>query len=236
MRALVDPAAPEAERPLWLTTFADLVALLLTFMIMMFATQTLDHGKWQALIGGLAERLNPRPIVVEPTPTADRAAEPVERRPALDLAYLEALLRDKAARDPVLAGLVIHRLEDRIVVTVPADLLFAAGSAVVSNEARRVVQDLGGLFANLSNRVDVVGHTDPNPVRSGAYGSNWELSVARAMTVANALRRAGYTRPLTAFGFGDTRFEEVPADLPAERRRALARRVDIVIRARGKED
>ncbi len=62
----------------------------------------------------------------------------------------------------------------------------------------------------------------------GAHTSNWELSLARAAAVANALRRSGYTEDIIAYGYADSRFSQLP-DLPADQRRALGRRVDIVV-------
>ncbi len=38
-----------------------------------------------------------------------------------------------------------------------------------------------------------------------------------------------YRKDMVALGFGDARFADLPQDLPAAQRRALARRVDIVI-------
>jgi chemotaxis protein MotB len=50
-------------------------------------------------------------------------------------------------------------------------------------------------------RVD--GHTDPQPVKSGTFASNWELSVARAITVVRLLIADGVPpEHLAATGFG----------------------------------
>lgn len=221
----------EGDAAPWLVTFGDLLALLLTFMVMLFATQELDVGKWQPLVDTLAQR--DMPPAEAPTETPARAelnAEGTVERLALDLRYLDLVLRDKVATDPALAGVVIHALEDRIVIAVPADFLFAPGQSALRDEGRRTIYRLAVFFANLPNRVEVVGHTDPSPVSNDRYASNWELSVARAAAVARELRQSGYAAPVTAFGFGDSRFGDIPPEIAPERRQALARRVDIVVR------
>ncbi len=38
-----------------------------------------------------------------------------------------------------------------------------------------------------------------------------------------------YRKDMVALGFGDARFADLPQDLPTAQRRALARRVDIII-------
>jgi chemotaxis protein MotB len=51
-------------------------------------------------------------------------------------------------------------------------------------------------------RVD--GHTDPQPVKGGAFASNWELSAARAITVVKLLIADGVpAEHLAATGFGE---------------------------------
>ena len=88
--------------------------------------------------------------------------------------------------------------------------------------------NLGGVLRNIGNQIGINGHTDPVLPTGGAYASNWELSMARAAAVANALRRSGYAEDIIAFGFADSRFSQLP-DLPTDQRHALGRRVDIVV-------
>jgi chemotaxis protein MotB len=61
-------------------------------------------------------------------------------------------------------------------------------------------------------RVD--GHTDPQPVKGGAFASNWELSAARAITVVKLLIADGVPPDhLAATGFGEYQ-PFVPGDTP----------------------
>ncbi|WP_025898734.1 OmpA family protein [Sneathiella glossodoripedis] len=91
---------------------------------------------------------------------------------------------------------------------------------------------LGESLRYVKNRVEVYGHTDPvqakNPTEETL--SNWGLSLARALSVSEALRRAGYGYDIRVFGMADTRFFELASVETKEKKYALARRVDIVIR------
>lgn len=87
---------------------------------------------------------------------------------------------------------------------------------------------LGGVLRNVGNRIGVNGYTDSTPPAGGAYRSNWELSLARAVAVANSLKRSGYSDDIIAYGYADSRSGQLP-DLPADQRRSLAQRVDVVI-------
>ena len=113
---------------------------------------------------------------------------------------------------------------------VPGDLLFQPGEAVPIEAARARLSGLASVLRNITNRFDVYGHTDPGPVRNRRFKSTWELSLARAMAVADQLRNFGYRRPIAVFGLADTRFAEVASIQSRTRRDRLARRIDIVVR------
>ncbi len=216
-------------RPAWLVTFADLVALLITFFVMLFATQKVDVGKWDTLVDSLSFRLNPAQTVLIARPSADRNAERLARNRATNLDYLEKVVRDKTRTAPELAGLELRRLEDRLIVTLPAELLFQRGKADPVLSARPILFILAGVLGTIGNRIDVIGHADPMPINNSHFSSNWQLSIARAVAVSNELRRAGYHRELSPSGFGTSEFREIPDNLPSGRKNMAARRVDVVI-------
>lgn len=220
---------PRIRRP-WLIIFADLVALLLTFFVMMFAMSTVEQAKWEAAVASLSRSMN-----IE-SPAVIRSAQPeltvptVERPDAVNLDYLVSVLRGQFAEAPLLSRGVIHRHADHLIISFPNDLLFGAGSADLSARAETALAVLGSVLGNLSNKIDVSGHTDPSPISSRAYPSNWELSLARARAVAAHLSRSGYQRDIGVFGYADTRFSDLSPRLAADHREALARRVDVIIR------
>ena len=218
------------QRPLWLVSFADLVALLLAFFVMMYATQRVESLPWEALVDSLSRSFNPNRVEQPTVLSAPRNIRQLSARRAVDLGYLEKLLRGKAADDPSLHDILIRRGEDQLTIELPADSLFPTGSAVLTRGARRVMFSLAGILRNIGNRIDIHGHTDPRPVRGAAHASNWELSIARAAAVADQLRRAGYHRRIAALGYGDTRFGDVSKIAALSRAYAAARRVDVIVR------
>ena len=220
----------QPERPLWLVGFADLVALLLAFFVMLFATQRVERLPWEALISSLSRSLNPTQVEPKPEPSARRNVRRLSARRAVDLGYLEKLLHDKAAVEPSLQDIRIWRGNDQLTIGLPADSLFSSDSAVLTESARRVIFSLAGILRDIGNRIDVHGHTDPRPVRGETHASNWELSIARASAVADELRRAGYHRGIAALGYADTRFDDVAKIAALSRAYAAARRVDVIVR------
>jgi chemotaxis protein MotB len=81
-------------------------------------------------------------------------------------------------------GLVIRLLTDK--------LLFASGSATVEPGGRGLLAKVGSLLrAENQHEIRVRGFTDPVPIHTAAFPSNWELSAGRAASVVRAFADAG---------------------------------------------
>lgn len=216
--------------PGWLVTLVDLVSLMLAFFVLRFAMTTLDGPQYVEAAGSIVQSLNRQVAVVGEAAPVIETVQGERTRRGFSLAYLEPILEAKMAGDPVLQRARIDRVGDRLVVALPADLLFPTGGVDLIPAARRAVSELTTAIATLPNRIDVVGHADPQPMRGdGRYATNWELSLARADAVARHLVDTGFPRMLTVEGVGDSRFADVAPTLDLEQRYAMARRVDIVI-------
>lgn len=217
------------KRPVWLITFTDLVALLLAFFVMMFATQKVETVKWAALVDSLSRSLRPDATTTIARRFATRNLDQKLARRAIDLSYLELLLRAKISAEAGLKGVLLHKFHDRLVIALSADHLFPAGGAEPTKAAQNTLFVLAGILRNIGNRLEVYGHTDPSPVPANLYPSNWELSIARADAVARVLRKSGYPHDLSALGFGASRFSDIRGVGSKARAYVLARRVDIVV-------
>jgi chemotaxis protein MotB len=80
----------------------------------------------------------------------------------------------------------------------------------------------------MTNEVRIEGHTDDVPISTPLFPTNWELSSARATTVARRLVEFGGIKSnrLIAAGYGDSR---PAASNDTRDGRARNRRVDVVI-------
>jgi chemotaxis protein MotB len=93
-----------------------------------------------------------------------------------------------------------------------SEVLFPSGSADIEPEGERqlvqVAQLITGLAEEIPSDIDWVlqinGHTDPVPIATGRFASNWELSAARAIAVVRLFIANGIppTR-LAAAGFAE---------------------------------
>jgi chemotaxis protein MotB len=219
---------PSKEGTGWMVTFTDLISLMLTFFVLVFSMSTIDIVRWNEIINSLSQSLAPTAKKVKPSTTASFKNATLFRKQATNLDYLTSVLNEVLAKDELLASSKLMRLEDRLIIALPNDFFFQPGKAVLPKKAKKALFNLGGVLSNIGNKIGINGHTDPAPPTGNDYTSNWELSIGRATAVANALTRAGYAEEIVAFGYADSRFDELP-DMPAAERRVLGSRVDVVV-------
>ena len=93
----------------------------------------------------------------------------------------------------------------RMVVKLPAEVLFASGKADLSPEGQATLAEVAKVLKEFRDRKFMVaGHTDILAVGPGEYKNNWELSTARALTVTEFLISKGMPPPnLAIAGYGE---------------------------------
>jgi chemotaxis protein MotB len=116
----------------------------------------------------------------------------------------------------------------RIVLRIREKGSFSSGSAELRPSYRKLMLQLRDLLATQPGAIQVRGHTDDVPIATARFRSNWELSTARAVSVAEELLDGGVLDPgrFTVSGYAETR-PVVPND--SVENRARNRRVEIVI-------
>ena len=115
----------------------------------------------------------------------------------------------------------------RAIVNLPAGGLFDSGSAELSEEGAKTVAAVAKILKSVPRRRFIVaGHTDNVPAVK-EYKSNWALSTARAVTVLEAMVRAGLPQPnLAASGFAE--FDPVASNGSAAGRQRN-RRIEVIL-------
>lgn len=220
------------QTPAWMLTFADLLSLVLTFFVLVYSMTSLQAPQWKAVQSSLSQTLNPDRYWSGIKLKADKTIQKVTAPKALDLDYLSSILTEKFANEPTLRGVKLQRQDDRIVISLSQDVLFPQSGAVLSENALRTITFLSDILSTISNRIEIQGNTDPTPVLSGDYPSNWELSLARAEAVAEELKKAGYRYKIMALGLADSRYFDLAKHNRNANEKTLyesARRVDIII-------
>ncbi len=224
------------SKSLWLLTFTDTIALMLTFFVMTFSMANPKQEVWEDVkehvnmefstsLGNTAQRGEINDINLEH----------IQFKHALNLSYLEALLTNQLAKRNLTEKVFIlpqdeDDTKNRLILTVPHQFLFTAGQAELSKESLSLTKDLSSLLKGIRNSIEIVGHADPTPPSSSSsWNSNWNLSLQRAMNVSYAIQQSGYDRPMHVRGLSSALYNTLPDSLSPKERLTLSRRVDIII-------
>ena len=166
----------------WLTTYSDMITLLLAFFVIIISVSDLNESKVDDLrhIRG-------------PSDTEPLKYEEIKHE--LEVSHL--------------SGFVIKALRDGIVIEINSDNLYLSGSA---NIQKQIMPSLIELIDNLKKNnllefnISINGHTDNEQIHTQKYPSNWELSSARAINVLHFFAEHGVPESsLEANAFADTR-------------------------------
>jgi chemotaxis protein MotB len=198
----------------WAIPYGDLVTLLLAFFVVMYAISSVNEGKYRVVADSLNAAFKGPATTTDPIQVGQKAATtiaaPIVQLPSevKTMALRQLAQQATEALNPLIVqGLVDVQAGDGFVeIAIRSDLLFASGAAQLAGEAQGAIHLLGEALKAFPNSIRVEGHTDNIPVSGGIFGSNWELSAARAASVVHMLVDSGVDpRRLSVVAFGEYR-------------------------------
>jgi chemotaxis protein MotB len=222
----------------WLTTYSDMVTLMLCFFAIMFNPDESSSAQMQQIAasmqtGGLGALSGG--LTLSSGRSADlgntiMALPSMERGRSLGTSLRKAIsLFSPEQRSNTVR--VTHD-ERGLVITLASDAFFNPASARINiEETRDILLRLGTFLASddlRGRKFRIEGHTDAVSVDpAGPWESNWELSTARSINVLHYLADIGVAENLfQVAGFADT-MPISTNDTPEGR--AYNRRVDIIV-------
>lgn len=230
----LDTEEPVVESNEWLTTFADISLLLLTFFILLFSMSTLDETKFtdsflavKVALGQKEDKLMTARVKTEEAAILDtvRLQKQLIEAQRKVFSDVRTFITRKGVEGVV--GAVLE--EGKITLRVPGDVLFAPGQVELGPEGKAVIKTLKDfLVKSVDQQISIKGFTDdvpPSP--QSRFKDNWEISSLRAVYVLRYLLELGLDQKrLTATGLAD--LEPLYPNTTAENQ-ARNRRVEIVL-------
>lgn len=228
----------------WMVTFSDLIMILITFFVLLLTMKSMDNnslkemfrsepvsrgpleivdagseGEITALVGD-----RPKPVIVNSADVLTKALEAMQG--------VEPISDGKQNLSEMKEMIDISEDSRGVIVTLDTDHLFSSGKAEIRPDRLFILDNTARLLRHAANPVLVMGHTDNVPVRGGAFGSNWDLSFYRALSVFFYLSDSAGINPgnLAVGGYGD-RMPRYPNDSPENR--AKNRRVEFILKKSG---
>ncbi|MEY8415758.1 OmpA/MotB family protein [Tissierella praeacuta] len=216
--------------PGWLTTYSDLVTLLLCFFILLFSFSNVDAEKFRSIMASFQGGSG----VLEGGTSLDIPINTIEDYMDIE-ADLKSLIEhlDEYAETLGLGERLEIKPEERgIVIRFMDNVLFDSGSAEIKPGSLDILKSVAEMLnrEEFSNRqIKVEGHTDSDQIiRSSKFPTNWELSSARATNVLRYLVEVENIEGNRVSSSGYSYYRPIlPNDSPENK--AKNRRVDIVI-------
>lgn len=228
--------------PAWMTTYGDMVTLLLTFFVMLFAMSTIDKVKFEQIINSIqgslgitytGNSINEDDLVSTGDQPADELEELVKnaQHPEKDIDDIEKIYQQIKAyiTDNNLGDSVeITKEKPGLLIRFKENVLFDSGKADLKPHAKEILNNMALVFKDFNKYIRVEGHTDNVPIHNEDFDSNWELSGQRAANVVKYFIEKNGMDPerLMFSGYGE--YHPV-ADNSTPEGRQKNRRVDVVI-------
>jgi chemotaxis protein MotB len=238
----------------WMDTYGDMVTLLLTFFVMLFAMSTIDVEKFEQIIksirGSIGIMYQGKTIKSQESSIASseyeiRLSEIIERvYPNQDIEDVQTVIDDMQLQNKemedtyekikqyvlennVTEMIVVTNEKQGILIRFKENALFDSGKADLKEDAKVLLSELIDILSEISRDIRVEGHTDNIPIHNKDFESNWELSAQRAANVVKFFIEKGMD-PLRLSLSGYSEYHPVSGNDTAEGRQKN-RRVDILV-------
>jgi chemotaxis protein MotB len=223
----------------WLVSYADFITLLMVLFVILYSMGQVDIEKYRRLAdsmhtaftlggasqvvdgqinqaGGTNEDGTAKPIVVPGIPEGPTQSEEVAGQ-------LTSMLATQNLGNAVSVQTNI----EGVLISLSERLIFKEGQADLPAESLPVLDTIVEMLRPINNKVRLVGYTSNTPSSNPLYPSNWELSLARALSVAKYMMNKGIS-PDRFIVSGEGEYNPLfPND--TEQHRELNARVEIVI-------
>jgi len=219
-----DDSPPAAS---WLTTYSDMMSLLLAFFVLLFTFSSLDVEKFSSVMAAFQQYVG---IFSPGEAPLDRPGDTPFDFSDLGVSQLTSVYEElrELVEAEGLSDVQLELQERGLIVRFAEQVFFDLGEATLKPEAMTALRKIAPVLKELPNALRVEGHTDNWPIRTERFPSNWELSVHRATNVVRFLIEEQGFDPdrLSAAGYAE--YRPIRPNDTAENR-AVNRRVDIVI-------
>jgi chemotaxis protein MotB len=214
-----------------MTSYSDLMSLLVVFFVLLFAMSTLDSKKFEMAASSFQQAFNgvlvslPTVAIQQEVLVPRLGGDAQNKRIAADAA---TRLREVAVKEDIQDAVKVDVTDTGIAIKISGDVSFASGSDRLTPEFIKILNEVSDIVSRSPGReIRVEGHTDNIPISTARFPSNWELSSARALSVVKFLYQHGADPAiLSAVGYGEFR---PLAPNSSETNRRNNRRIEIYI-------
>lgn len=198
----------ECEDSAWEIALADLMTTLMVFFLVMWLTSIISPEARKNFISSVTGK----PNVINDTSGSNDNIIPLdgESNSVIPLKNGQSVVEkttlpkksvtkeeiQKALENVNSNDITIKETKDFTKITLRSDSFFESGRANIKDKIREQLEHLGETLANRKQAISIIGYTDNIPISNLQFPSNWELSAARAATIARTFIYMGVQKKL----------------------------------------
>jgi chemotaxis protein MotB len=204
---------------IWTIVYSDMITNLMLFFLMLYGLSRMSGDARSEIMQNMQEKFRGKADVEA---RAQKVLKNIKEEDAA--AKVSSMMQKQGLNE--YTSVEINEKQIKITLNIP--VLFGSGEAVLGDKAKSVLASVSKVIAAVPNQVIIEGHTDNQTVSRGRYGSNWELSVARAYSVVDYFVRERKIDPARFVVAGYGEFKPVAPNTTPEGRSAN-RRIEILM-------
>ena len=200
--------AEAPSNPGWLTTFADLTTLLMTFFVLLISMATIDTARQRkvldSLVGSFGLLSGGRSVLGEEKGSDPRECiAPLRSSKSFDVESLRQITLQSGLE----AEVQVFKKNDKIIVRIHERVGFMPDSFDLKPAIKTYLERLAFHLKTSLKEIEIQGHTDVREILKGGVTDrtvqhSWYLSSKRAQVVYEFLSRQGIPRDqMRANGF-----------------------------------
>jgi len=223
------PVEYQPNTEAWMTTFADLVSLMLTFFILLISMSTMDKTGLSDIETSFRKAVS---VLSAGDKTEIQIIPPMQMQKLISPRELMLAMRQNSMAimqnsvlDHKVRGVIVN---DRLYLRIPESILFDEGSASMKKGSVKILAKLAQMLAMSPGNIRVLGHTNANlNLENSLFDDPWSLALARAASVLHILEDEGVSPSrLSLAGYGPSRPVSTEATPFG---RSMNRRVEIMV-------
>ena len=213
----------------WLSTYSDMVTLLLSFFVLLYAISSVDEQKYEKIVKSFNPSIIEDDTESETAPGTTGGADlSVEDQFKETYERLKQYIENNNLQNSIELG----RGDDFAFISFKNHLFFDGDSSQIKEEGKQLLDGISGALGEIDRQVQeirILGHTSqgspnfPNPVEEDR-----KLSSDRATNVLIYLQNKNMVKPYKLVSIGYGQYRPISA-VDTKEGRAKNRRVEIII-------
>lgn len=222
----------------WMDTYGDMITLVLTFFVLLYAMSSMDQSKWQYIAEAFSKgkvATDQVPAIAEPNPDNDPSAVyddtipefETEAEELVDFEDFFMYLKEVIVTNDLQESVSVEMSNSGVYMRFRDNIFFAGDSDVLLEEGEYILDIISDGIRAVNERVFAIKVSGHTAASSTSTVNEWDLSSGRANAVINYMIGLDACEPtkFSSAGYGKNRPVD---DNDTEEGRRQNRRVEIV--------